>query len=93
MTDFDKTNTFTLGKVDKDKPENAERDTEKWPDYKGTLNVDGVEYYLSAWVKTNGQTGEKFFSGAIQVAEKKTAAPATPASGGGMDGFEDDIPF
>ncbi len=89
---YDKTNTFTLGKGDKNKPENADKDTSKWPDYKGMINIDGIEYYLSAWIKENGTTGEKFFSGAVKAKEQKASVgPATPPP---ADDFkDDDIPF
>ena len=28
---------------------NANKETENQPDYKGNLNVDGVEYFVSGW--------------------------------------------
>jgi hypothetical protein len=44
MAEYDKTNTFTLNKNDKG-------DNPKRPDYRGKLNVDGIEFTLSGWVK------------------------------------------
>jgi hypothetical protein len=35
-------------------------DNPKWPQYEGSALIDGVEYWLSAWVK-EGKSG-KFFS-------------------------------
>lgn len=95
MAEYDKTNTFTLGKGDKGKEENADKDTSKWPDYKGQLNVNGVEYYLSAWIKENGQTGEKFFSGAIKAKEGSGYPDNTKdQTNAKQDGnYDDDIPF
>lgn len=41
--------------TDKDPKKNP-----KWPDYQGSAEVDGIEYWLSAWIK-EGRKG-KFFS-------------------------------
>lgn len=59
MKEYDRTNTGTLGKA-------RERKSDKHPEYTGSLNINGVEYWLSAWVKTAGpnakEPGSKFFS-------------------------------
>jgi len=91
---YDDTNRFTLGKnkalVD---PEHAEKDKKNWPNYKGKINVDGRTYYLSAWIQTNKETGEKFFSGSVEAPQD--AREAKPAeSKAGYDDFDDSsIPF
>jgi hypothetical protein len=41
---------------------NDRRDNDQSPEYKGSLNIDGRQYWLSAWVKTSSKTGAKFFS-------------------------------
>ena len=46
-------NSGTLGK-------NQKRETDKHPEYNGKAEIDGVEYWISAWVK-EGPSG-KFFS-------------------------------
>lgn len=60
MKQFDRTNTGTLGRV-KEKPK-----SEKHPTHTGSININGVEYWLSAWIKTAGPTarepGSQFFS-------------------------------
>ena len=60
MKQFDRTNTGTLGRA-KEKPK-----SEKHPTHTGSININGVEYWLSAWVKTAGPTarepGSQFFS-------------------------------
>ena len=62
MKEYDNTNKGMLGK-------NLDRKTDKHPEYRGSINVGGVEYWLSAWVKVAGPTakepGSKFFSLAI----------------------------
>ena len=50
---YDKTNTFSLSK---NKEKNEEHPN--WPDYKGQININGKDHWLSAWIKTNGKTGD-----------------------------------
>jgi len=47
MADFDKTNRGSIWKNDK-----KEKDTH--PDFTGSLNVGGVEYWVSAWKRKEG---------------------------------------
>lgn len=74
---YDNTNTFTLNKNDKG-------DNPKRPDYRGKLNVDGIEFTLSGWVR-EGANG-KFISGSVQMSEER----AKPAVEGADDS---DLPF
>jgi hypothetical protein len=80
MAEYDNTNTFTLFVNDKG-------DNDKRPDRTGTLNVDGVEYYIDGWIK-QGKSGP-FLSGKIK---RKDAKPvkAQPARAINPDA---DIPF
>jgi hypothetical protein len=32
---------------------NAKKETEKHPDYKGDIMIEGVDYWLSGWVRKN----------------------------------------
>lgn len=59
------------------------------PDYTGILMVDGVEYWMSAWINTPKSGGDKYMS--INLTEKEQQL--TPASKP-QQNFEDgDIPF
>jgi single-stranded DNA-binding protein len=76
------------------KNDRKEKDTH--PDYKGSILINGQEFWLSAWIK-EGAKG-KFMSLSAQPKEQQRApAPASrppaakPASG--FDDMDDDIPF
>lgn len=66
---------------------NDKKEEAKHPDYKGSITVDGVDYWLSAWIK-EGKTG-KFMGLALSP---KDGQP--PASKPAPKNLEDmDIPF
>ena len=44
MNKYDNTNRWTLNKNDR-------KEKETHPDYKGSINVDGVDYWLDGWIK------------------------------------------
>jgi len=46
---------------------NDKKQTEKQPDYNGTIKVDGKEYKLAAWIKES-KSGMKYFSISAQEA-------------------------
>lgn len=58
MSDFDNTNRGVLFKNDKKGNNNA-------PDYKGKINVDGVDKELAAWLKVS-KNGSKYMSLSVQ---------------------------
>ena len=93
MTEFDNTNRFALFRNDR-------KEKETHPDYTGTINVDGVEYFLNAWLK-DGKKG-KFFSGSIKRKDNQMAglrdelnakSPQAPARRSAADDLDSDIPF
>lgn len=88
MTEYDNTNRGALFKNDKKNP--------NWPDYKGSLNVAGIDYWLSAWIKKD-KNGATYMSLSVKPKEDKpvdapaTAPKATVAAK--PDPLDDDIPF
>jgi hypothetical protein len=91
---FDNTNRGALFKNDRKEQPNH-------PDYKGSLNVNGVDYWVSSWIK-EGAKG-KFMSLSVTPKEQQAApAPspkrdmrpaAAPASAGFDDIDDSDLPF
>lgn len=86
MTTYDNTNRGVLFKNDR-------KETDNHPSYKGSINVDGVEYWLSAWVK-EGAKG-KFFSLSVSPKEQAAPTPAPKAKAPVKQSpeFDDDVPF
>ena len=66
---------------------NDKKEQEKHPDYKGSIMVDGNEYWLSAWIK-EGKNGK--FMG-LAVSPKDGQPPATNIAPSNLK--DDDIPF
>lgn len=53
---------------------NDRKTSDNHPDYRGSINVGGVEYWLSAWIKEGGKG--KFMSLSINPKEEKPQKPA-----------------
>ena len=60
---FDNTNRAVLFK-------NATKKTDNHPDYSGSLNFEGVECFLDAWIKTS-ESGKKFMSLSLKRKDKQ----------------------
>ena len=87
MTNFDNTNRGSLFRNDR-------REKDSQPEYTGSINIEGVEYWLSGWVKEG--KGKKFFSLSVKPKEPMTLGhdPAPPARRGSLkDQLDDDLPF
>jgi len=94
MTEYSNENRGTLFK-------NEDKQEDTHADYNGSINVDGKEYWLNAWVKEAGEKaknpGKKFFS--LSVKEKQASHNqgmdnAKKAASPPADPFVDsDLPF
>jgi hypothetical protein len=74
---YDNTNSGLLARNDK-------QGNDSRPDYRGSINVDGTEYWLSAWIKTGRDgtklAGQKYMSLSVQPkGDWGTPAPAPAA--------------
>jgi uncharacterized protein (DUF736 family) len=85
VMEYDNTNRGVLFRNDK-------KETEKHPDFTGSMDVGGVDHYLSAWVKESKQ-GKKFFSISIKPKDAVAAPALKEAKQVVEEDFEDDIPF
>jgi len=84
--EYDNTNRGVLFKNDL-------KEKETQPDVKGTINIDGVEYWLSGWSKVT-KAGDKMLSLSVSPKEQQAAparAQAKPAQEVVLD--DDDLPF
>lgn len=71
---------------------NDRKERDNHPDYKGSAEVDGVEYWLAAWIK-DGQKG-KFMSLSFTEKEEAENPPARePVKQTRQQQRDDDIPF
>lgn len=78
---YDNTNSGLLAK-------NQRKEKDSHPDYSGSINVDGQEYWLSAWIKEGREgtklEGQKYFSLSVkpkdaQPEQRRAPAPAPRA--------------
>lgn len=87
---YDDTNRGALFK-------NDDKQSDKHPDYKGKINVGGVDYWLSAWLK-EAESGRKYMSLSVQPKEQQQQGKAHGDRPGGpknKPAFDDggDCPF
>lgn len=82
---YDNTNRGALFK-------NKEKSSENHPDYKGSLNAAGVDYFFDAWLKTS-KAGEKYMSVSVKPKQAKPVQPKSREPGEDDSPFDDDLPF
>jgi len=83
VADFDKTNRGSLSK-------NKKKENETHSDYNGSINVDGVEFWLNAWIK-DGKDG-KWMS--LQIKKKgETFRQSDQPTRKSVPIADDDVPF
>ena len=69
---------------------NDDKETSQHPDYKGSITVGGVQYWLSAWIKSSKDGTKKYMSLSAKAKEAKPKSIATEPPD-----FQDDtsLPF
>lgn len=87
---YDNTNRGALFKNDK------EGGNPKWPDYRGNLNVNGLEFWIDAWI-SKSKKGATYMSlkvkPKVDKGERTTQDQAIANGPGAAKDFDDDIPF
>jgi hypothetical protein len=86
MTQYDETNKGALFR-------NERRENDRQPTHTGPLNVEGVEYWISAWTKES-KAGKKFFSLSVKRKEGDTRHTSRPAPAYDRDApLDDEVPW
>ena len=85
MTEYSNENRGAIWRNDK-------KETDKHPDFTGKLDVEGTEYWVSAWKRTGDQPAN---APALRfsVKRKEESRSAPPPKEAPADNFNDDIPF
>lgn len=75
---------------------NKDKKQDTHADYQGSININGVDHWLNAWIKKD-KNGNSYMS---LSAKPKQAAPAprqqkerAPSRSSGFDDMKDDCPF
>lgn len=70
------------------------------PDYRGKITLqDGSEFWVSGWINSDKETGEKYMSLKLQPKEQQVGASVSAHNASKANGYapevdsEDDIPF
>jgi hypothetical protein len=86
--EYDNTNKGSLFKNDR-----KEQDTHA--DYNGSINIEGNEYWINAWVKESKKDGKKFFSLSVKPKDQATGKSHVKAKSAPSRAKDEDsdIPF
>ena len=82
---YDNTNRGSLFKNDK-------KTEEKHPDLNGSINIEGVDYWISGWSKVS-KGGQKFISLSVRPKQEQTRQSSQPTRKQKVDLPDDDIPW
>jgi len=69
---------------------NDKKETEKHPDYKGSCEIDGTEYWVSSWLNES-KNGRKYLS--LKFSAKDEQKPSKPEPADVGDDLDEDVPF
>jgi hypothetical protein len=92
MSDYDNTNSGAIWKNDK-------KDTDNHPDFRGSIDVEGVDYWLSGWLRPKDGNPKapsmkfKITKKEPKQEEQNNDSQEAPQPASAMAEFDDDIPF
>jgi hypothetical protein len=90
MADYDNTNRGSVWR-------NEKKDKDTHPDFTGSLNVAGVEYWVSAWKRKDGASAKApALSFSVKPKDDQQAAAQASLKRAGIQNnadINDDIPF
>lgn len=96
MSGYDNTNRGILSKNDR-------KQSDKHPDITGTINVEGVDYFLDGWMKERNDGSGSFYSLSVKRKDKQPQQEAPRQTSGGYGAvrsgqtaardMDDEIPF
>jgi len=87
MAEFDNTNRGVLF----NNKEKKTQDTH--PDYSGSINFNGIDCWLSGWIKES-KDGKKFFSLSVKPKEQQARSVDQPTRKAPINDLpDDDLPF
>lgn len=69
---------------------NDKKETEKHPDYKGSCEIEGTEYWVSSWLNES-KNGRKYLSLKFKAKDEQT--PSKPEAADLGDDLDEDVPF
>ena len=84
MTEYSNENRGTLFK-------NTKKEEDRHPDYNGSINVEGTEYWLNAWIKESKKDGTKFFSLSVKEKQDSPRQSSAPTRKNKLE--DSDLPF
>ena len=87
MSQYDNTNRGQVWVNDK-------KDSERHPDLKGSINVDGKEFWLSAWKKKpDANPKAPVLSFSIQAKDEQAAPKPQAAAPAAISNDDEDLPW
>lgn len=87
MTEYDNTNRGAIW-------QNKDKTEDHHPDFKGSLNVRGVEYWVSAWKRKEGaKASAPSLSFSVKPKDDRPAKSADAPARSSREELQDDIPF
>jgi len=72
---------------------NDQKETEKHPDYNGSINIDGKDYWLSGWKNKAKETGKTYLALTVRAKQETPRQSSEPTRKAKADDFDQDCPF